>query len=321
MGLYWVLAYYHAGCGSWNWYYPYLYAPLASDMIHLSSFTAHFHEGRPFTPLLQLLSVLPPQSGAFLPRSYEEIMASPHSPLLSYYPNNFTVDSNGKKNAWEGVTCIPFLQEDLLLDIVNRIDHRSELTEFERLRNLPGTIHSYSPSPKKKQQQQNKNNLTNNNSKKRSSNSKESDGGWGNALADYMTSNSDSSNTRSSAKHATLPHRKSATKTTTTTSSPLWQRRGNGMHTMSQRCNSGVSMKKTSNIIRQHHHHHPFKTVTSTINRNSKSSSATSTTNNENKLKTAHDKVIFNNRSIGRMPIYSKNRKEENINKEDKVIN
>jgi len=65
-GLYWVLTYYHQGCGSWTWFYPYLYAPLASDLVGLGELKAHFEPGRPFTPLMQLLSVLPPQSGTLL---------------------------------------------------------------------------------------------------------------------------------------------------------------------------------------------------------------------------------------------------------------
>lgn len=64
-GLYWVLTYYHKGCGSWTWFYPYLYAPLASDLVKLGDYSVSFQQGRPFTPLLQLLSVLPPQSGTF----------------------------------------------------------------------------------------------------------------------------------------------------------------------------------------------------------------------------------------------------------------
>ena len=69
-GLYWILTYYHKGCQSWNWFYPYLYAPLASDLINLASINVTFSKGKPFTPLLQLLSVLPPQSGNSFFNSY-----------------------------------------------------------------------------------------------------------------------------------------------------------------------------------------------------------------------------------------------------------
>ena len=95
-GLTWVLSYYHCGCTSWTWYFPYLYAPLGTDLINLPELDIKFDIGIPFTPLLQLLSVLPPQSGAFLPKSYENMMISPTSPLMPYYPKDFEVDANGR---------------------------------------------------------------------------------------------------------------------------------------------------------------------------------------------------------------------------------
>jgi len=102
-GLAWVLQYYHKGCGSWTWYYPYLYAPLSSDLTQLASLPLVFDQGTPFTPLLQLLSVLPPQSAGFLPPSYAALMTDVASPLFDYYPKDFSVDANGKKNSWECV--------------------------------------------------------------------------------------------------------------------------------------------------------------------------------------------------------------------------
>jgi len=84
-GLQWVLSYYTSGPPSWSWYYPHHYAPFINDLVETSlglkskmieSNTEDFHEfsknfsfefqlGKPFTPFLQLLSVLPPESQGF----------------------------------------------------------------------------------------------------------------------------------------------------------------------------------------------------------------------------------------------------------------
>jgi len=72
-------------------------------------------------------------------------MTDPASPLLDFYPQDFVVDANGKKNAWECVVCIPFIKEDVLVDTVSGIDHLNELTPLERLRNNLGMMHRYPP--------------------------------------------------------------------------------------------------------------------------------------------------------------------------------
>jgi len=51
-----------AGPPSWKWFFPYRYAPLASDLVRLQQKTINFQLGEPFKPLEQLLGVLPPQS-------------------------------------------------------------------------------------------------------------------------------------------------------------------------------------------------------------------------------------------------------------------
>jgi len=145
-GLCWVLEYYHNGCGSWSWFYPHLYAPLASDMVDLAPIEVTMPEGRPFTPLMQLLSVLPAASGRHLPLPYSKLMTDPASPLASFYPPDFEVDANGKRNDWEAVVKIPFIDQAEMLKVLATIDHKTALTPRERLRNLLGEERSFHPA-------------------------------------------------------------------------------------------------------------------------------------------------------------------------------
>ncbi|CAM9896371.1 unnamed protein product, partial [Discosporangium mesarthrocarpum] len=147
-GLYWVLKYYHCGvesAGSWSWYYPHLYAPLATEMKDLMSLEIKFDKGRPFPSLLQLLSVLPPQSASFLPEPYKKLMVEKDSPLLSYFPNDFECDSNGKRNSWETVVKIPFIDEEDMFQALSKINHEMQLSPVDRLRNVEGRVWSYRP--------------------------------------------------------------------------------------------------------------------------------------------------------------------------------
>ena len=62
-GLCWVLKYYYQGCVSWDWYYPYHYAPFASDFDTISQFNPDWSKPtKPFFPLEQLMSVFPAAS-------------------------------------------------------------------------------------------------------------------------------------------------------------------------------------------------------------------------------------------------------------------
>jgi 5'-3' exonuclease len=91
----WTLKYYVTGCQSWGWYYPFHYAPFLSDMNGLSQHCVYelgFTLGQPYTPLQQLLAVLPPGSAWALPGAYRQLMLQESSPIRDFYPAQFSQD-------------------------------------------------------------------------------------------------------------------------------------------------------------------------------------------------------------------------------------
>lgn len=105
---------------------------------------ATFEKGKPFPPLAQLISVLPPQSKQLLPQIYQDLLEkldsndSLSTELAPFFPSDFLVDMNGKKNSWEWVVSLPFLPQHLLLETLSQLSHIDDLTEEERQRNLSG---------------------------------------------------------------------------------------------------------------------------------------------------------------------------------------
>lgn len=78
-GLCWVLKYYYQGCVSWSWYFPYHYAPFASDFLNISGLSTKFDKGEPFRPLEQLMGVFPAASKKHVPEVYGQLMEDPVS--------------------------------------------------------------------------------------------------------------------------------------------------------------------------------------------------------------------------------------------------
>ncbi|RMD43279.1 hypothetical protein DV735_g1808, partial [Chaetothyriales sp. CBS 134920] len=132
-GLQWVLFYYYRGVASWPWFYQYHYAPMISDVKKGLGADLNFQLGQPFHPYEQLMGVLPDRSKSIVPAVYHELMTSPDSPIIDFYPRDFQLDMNGKKMEWEAVVKIPFIDEKRLLTAM--APKNALLSEGEKKRN------------------------------------------------------------------------------------------------------------------------------------------------------------------------------------------
>ena len=137
-GLCWVFEYYYNGCISWSWFYPFHYAPFASDLVNLNQLKINFELNRPFYAFEQLLSVLPPYSAEALPLPFRKLMTDPLSPISDFYPSNIKLDINNQPYAWMGVNLLPFVDADRIKKIVEIVMQKGELTDEEKKLNERG---------------------------------------------------------------------------------------------------------------------------------------------------------------------------------------
>ena len=148
-GLVWNLKYYYEGCASWEWYYPYHYGPMLSDLVNIEGMLKEidFELGKPLKPFEQLLACMPPSHAAVLPEPYRPLMTSEDSPIADFYPESFIIDMNGKRWPWEAVVLLPFIDSERLLQAAATVDE-SQLTDEERQRNMLGgaVVYSHDPS-------------------------------------------------------------------------------------------------------------------------------------------------------------------------------
>ena len=63
-------------------------------------------------------------------------MTNEESPIIDFYPEEFDVDMNGKRMAWQGVALLPFIDQQRLLDAMG--PRYENLTEDEKRRNKWG---------------------------------------------------------------------------------------------------------------------------------------------------------------------------------------
>jgi 5'-3' exoribonuclease 1 len=143
-GMTFVLRYYLDSIPSWSWSYPFMYAPLFSELSqHLESFdfTFSFPSSVPFSPFEQLLAILPSQSAYLLPEPLQPLLTSPDSPIADFYPIDFEVDLEGKKNEYEGIILLPHVDPERISKAFESV--KDSLNEEDKERNKSGSIFAY----------------------------------------------------------------------------------------------------------------------------------------------------------------------------------
>ncbi|CAG8625889.1 4329_t:CDS:10, partial [Paraglomus occultum] len=132
-GLCWLLEYDHRGVCSWRWFYPFHYAPLASDFVNLVEISK-FDIDKPFKPFEHLMGVMPITSKNLLPQPLANLMVDENSSIAEFYPENVQVDR--KVPPIKDVVLLPFVKEANLINEVNNVN--SKLNDAEIARNNEG---------------------------------------------------------------------------------------------------------------------------------------------------------------------------------------
>ena len=136
-GLAWVAKYYFKKCSSWEWYFPYDHAPFISDLgtflkkININKFD--FNLGKPLKPVVQLLSVLPPQSSYLLPHKYRYLMLKDISPIINLYPCDYKLDMLYKRKYWQCIPILPDLDIDEIKNSIKKIKQDETDTNMNKI--------------------------------------------------------------------------------------------------------------------------------------------------------------------------------------------
>ncbi|GFP58182.1 5'-3' exoribonuclease 2 [Trichoderma asperellum] len=146
-GLAWVLLYYFQGCPSWEWYYPYHYAPFAADFKDLSKMEIVFEKGRISRPFEQLMSVLPAASRHALPTVFHDLMLQKERATSKYCEEReieevatTTEDLIGITMAGMGLAMLvgTEIREDLIPDTIGITNASNRITPIMVCLNMGG---------------------------------------------------------------------------------------------------------------------------------------------------------------------------------------
>ena len=142
-GLQWILTYYTTGNPSWNWFYKFHYAPIASVLSqHVLDFKeTRYGRTKPSLPFQQLISVLPPSSSNLLPYPLNNILTELTDETKEYFPEKIEIDLSGKKQEWEGTVIIPMISQKIINKLYKQYENL--LSDIDKQRNKHDFIYSY----------------------------------------------------------------------------------------------------------------------------------------------------------------------------------
>ncbi len=109
-----------------------------SDLKNVGQMKFEFESASPSDPSTSSWASFPPSATSTSPR-FRDLMTDPNSPIIDFYPSNFEADLNGKKQDWEAVVKIPFIDEKRLLEALDKrevyLGNRG--AQAQRLRSQP----------------------------------------------------------------------------------------------------------------------------------------------------------------------------------------
>lgn len=134
-GLSWIINYYVEDLPSWSWNYQHHYSPFLCDLTkHIYSWTEpRWFKGKAILPFQQLLCVLPTKSKSLVASPLDTLI-SEESKLADLYPTEFKIDLEGKKNEWEGVVILPFVNLKRILEVYE--EEKNKISEKDSKRNV-----------------------------------------------------------------------------------------------------------------------------------------------------------------------------------------
>ena len=128
--------YYLQGIPSWTFYYPYRVAPFVSDLITNLKFPnsnmnkIEFVQGKPYTPLQQLMIIMPPQMKTSLPKECVKIMGKKE--LKDNFPTSFRLDALAGLKYIYAEPLLKEIDEKAVLDELAKVSDKLNNAEKNR---------------------------------------------------------------------------------------------------------------------------------------------------------------------------------------------